>query len=121
MYKYSFEKLDVWIIAKELVKIIYLQTKSFPSSEQFGLTNQIRRSTISVASNLAEGSSRKTKKEQARFTQIAYSSLMELLNQIIISFDLGFLTNKDYLHVRTEIEKLTLKINALHKSQIIKK
>ncbi|MBA7686472.1 hypothetical protein ES703_94919 [subsurface metagenome] len=120
MHKYSFEKLDVWIMAKELVKLIYLKTKSFPSGEQFGLMSQIRRSAVSVASNIAEGSSRKTKKEQARFTQIAYSSLMELLNQIIISFELVFLKNEDYLLIRSQIENLTLKVNALHKSQLIK-
>lgn len=117
MHKYSFEKLDVWIMSKELVKIVYLKTKSFPSSEQFGLTNQIRRAAISVASNIAEGTSRQTKKEQARFTQIAYSSLMELLNQIIISYEIAFLNDEDYLLSRGEIENLTLKINALYRSQ----
>jgi four helix bundle protein len=118
MHKYSFEKLEVWMAAKELVKVIYLKTKSFPSSEQFGLTNQIRRAAVSIASNIAEGSSRKTKKEQARFIQIAYSSLMELLNQIIISFDLGLLINDDYTLIRAAIEKLSIKINALHRSQL---
>jgi len=98
--------------------LIYLKTNSFPLSEQFGLTNQIRRAAVSVASNIAEGSSRKTKKEQARFTQIAYSSLMELLSQIIISCELLFLNNEDYSLIRAKIESLTLKINALHKSQI---
>jgi four helix bundle protein len=118
MYKYSFEKLDVWIMSKELVKLLYLKTKSFPASEQFGLTNQIRRAAVSVASNIAEGCSRKTKREQARFTQIAYSSLMELLNQTIISYELDIVQNEDYLIIRDKIENLTLKLNALHNSQL---
>jgi four helix bundle protein len=85
MHTYSFEKLDVWILSKELVKLIYEQTECFPSKEQFGITNQIRRAAVSVASNIAEGTSRKTKKEQARYSQIAYSSLMELINQMVLA------------------------------------
>ena len=75
-YTFSFEKLKVWIDSKELIKAIYLITKAFPSEEKFGLTNQLRRASISVASNLAERTSRETHKDKARFTTIAYSSLM---------------------------------------------
>ena len=117
MYKYSFEKLEVWIMAKDLVKSIYIKTCTFPQNEQFGIVNQIRRASVSVASNIAEGCSRITGKEQARFTQIAYSSLMELLNQLIISFELSFLMENDYLSLRESVEKITVKLNALHKAQ----
>ena len=118
MYTYSFEKQDVWVEAKELVKAIYRHTKEFPSKEKFGITDQIRRASVSVVSNLAEGSSRKTKKEQARFSQIAYSSLMELLTQIILSFELGYLTESQYNSIREDIEKISYKLNQLHNSQI---
>jgi four helix bundle protein len=101
-----------------LVKAIYRHTKEFPSKEQFGITDQIRRASVSVVSNLAEGSSRKTKKEQARFSQIAYSSLMELLTQIILSFELGYLTESQYNSIREDIEKISYKLNQLHNSQI---
>jgi len=86
-YKYSFEKLNVWVDSKELIKIIYNIIKSFPDEEKFGLTNQLRRASISVASNLAEGTSRNTNKDMAHFTMLSFSSLMEVLNQIIIAHE----------------------------------
>ena len=84
-YKFSFEKLNVWIDSKEFIKQIYLITKTFPDEEKFGLINQLRRASVSIASNLAEGTSRNTNKDKAHFTTLAFSSLMEVLNQIIIS------------------------------------
>jgi len=117
-YVFSFEKLNVWIDSKELVKLIYLITKEFPSEEKFGLTNQLRRASVSVASNLAEGTSRITNKDKAHFTTLSFSSLMEVLNQIIISNELGFIREHDYQNIRTEIEKISNKLNALRKSQL---
>ena len=67
MYIYSFEKLEVWQLSKEFVKDIYRLTEKFPSEEKFGLTGQLRRASVSVSSNLAEGSSRKSAKEQAHW------------------------------------------------------
>lgn len=99
-YQYSFEKLKAWIEAKELVKLIYKTTSNYPSEERFGITNQMRRSSVSVASNLAEGSSRKTSKDQAHFSTMAFSSLMELLNQIIISYELDFISEELYNELR---------------------
>lgn len=75
---YSFEKLDVWKKARILTGTIYKISAKFPPEERFGLTSQIRRASVSVCSNLAEGSGRVSGKEQARFTEIAYSSLLEL-------------------------------------------
>ena len=72
---YSFEKLDVWQKSRALIKGIYRLTESFPSDEKFGLTNQLRRAGVSVASNLAEGTSRASGRDQARFTQLSYGSL----------------------------------------------
>lgn len=72
-----------------MVEEIYRVTKEFPRDERFGLTNQMRRCAVSVASNLAEGTSRMTKKDKAHFTTISFSSLMELLNQTIISKELA--------------------------------
>lgn len=117
-YTFSFEKLNVWIDSKELVKQIYLITKEFPSEEKFGLTNQLRRASISVASNLAEGTSRITYKDKAHFSTMAFSSLMEVLNQIIIAKELNFIEEKDYHTLRTEIEKISNKLNGLRKSQL---
>lgn len=80
MYQYSFEKLEVWKDAKELAKQIYVLTAEYPTEEKFGLTSQLRRASISVASNIAEGSSRSTSKDKAYSTTIAFSSAAEVLN-----------------------------------------
>jgi len=95
-YKFSFEKLNVWIDSKELIKIIYEITLTFPEVEKFGLTNQLRRASISVASNLAEGTSRITVKDKAHFSTMAFSSLMEVLSQIIIANELNYISDNDY-------------------------
>ncbi len=115
---YSFEKLTVWQESKELVKDIYRLTKEFPSEEKFGLISQLRRASVSIASNLAEGTSRKTNKDKAHFTTIAFSSAMEVLNQIIISKELNFISEKDYILVREKLEKISNMLNALRKSQL---
>lgn len=117
-YTFSFEKLNVWIDSKQLVKSIYLITKDFPSEEKFGLTNQLRRASISIASNLAEGTSRHTNKDKAHFSTLAFSSLMEVLNQIIIAHELEFLSEEDFQKIRTDIEKISNELNALRKSQL---
>ncbi len=117
-YLFSFEKLTVWVDSKELIKLIYSVTKNFPDEEKFGLTSQLRRATVSVASNLAEGTSRKTNKDKAHFTTISYSSLMEVLNQVIISKELNFINENDYSTIRDSIQKIANKLNALRNSQL---
>ena len=94
MKTFSFEKLLVWQKAKHLVLDVYQITNDFPKEEMYGLTSQLRRASISVTSNIAEGSSRKTPKDQNRFYVMAYSSGIEILNQLIISEALGFLNDK---------------------------
>jgi four helix bundle protein len=118
MYVYSFEKLEVWKESKKLTKIIYQITSRYPENEKFGLTSQLRRASISVCSNLAEGSARITPKDKAHFSTIAYSSLIEVLNQIIISYELDFIDESDYLNFRNLIENLSNKINSLRKFQL---
>ena len=119
-HKYSFEKLDVWQDSRVLANNVYKMTNTFPDYEKFGISNQMRRAAISVSSNIAEGTSRVSNKDQAHFYQIAYSSLMELLNQIIISNDLEFLSNETEQEMRQQIEKVADKINALRKSRLNK-
>ena len=91
MYEYNFEKLEVWKFSIDFAKKIYEITESFPDIEKFGLVSQIRRAVVSVSSNLAEGSAKQSLKDQARFTEMAFGSLMEILNQIILSFKLKFI------------------------------
>ena len=111
MREYSFEKLRVWQESRELVKLIYQVSAGFPSEERFGLTSQIRSAVISISSNIAEGSGRKHSKEQKQFYSIAYASLMEVLNQLILASDLGFteeqIVNEKY---RPLIEEISLKL-----------
>jgi four helix bundle protein len=113
--QYSFEKLEVWHDARELTKTIYEVTKGFPGDEKFGITNQMRRSVISVSSNIVEGSYRSTAKDKSNFMTIAYSSLMELLNQTIASLDLKYINEDQYTKIRSQIEKVSNKLNALTK------
>ena len=116
MKRYSFEKLDVWQKSKGFTVRIYEVTTDFPNAEKFGLVSQIRRASVSVSSNLAEGSSRTSSKDQARFYIMAYSSAVEVLNQLIISKDLNFLSKEVYKELRNEIEHITSMINRLHKA-----
>lgn len=115
---YSFENLLVWQKSIKLNVMIYKFTKTFPKEEMFGLKAQMRRSSVSISSNIAEGSGRHSAKDKARFTEIAYGSALELLNQTIISKDLFFLTNENYIDIRNEIEQITSMLDGLYKSQL---
>jgi len=118
MYIYSFEKLDVWQRARKLNSKIYTITKKFPKAETYGLVQQLRRASISISSNLAEGSSRNTYRDKARFTNIAYSSLMEVLNQLILSKDLDYINENEYLELRPLVEEIGNKLNSLLNYQL---
>ena len=120
MYIFSFEKLEVWVEAKDFSKNIYAITLKFPDTEKFGLISQLRRASISIASNIAEGSARKSFKDKAHFTTIAFGSAVEVLNQLIISFELNFVSEVDYFQLRGQLESVTNKLNALRDYQIDK-
>ena len=117
MRVYSFEKLECWQKARQLSVWTYGITQKFPSEEKFAMVSQMRRAAISIASNLAEGSSRKTAKDKNHFSTIAYSSTVELLNDLIIANDLKFITDENYLEGREKIECQTFLIAQLRKSQ----
>jgi len=118
MYQYAFEKLSAWIEAKELTKMIYSTTEFIPSDERYRLLSQLKKCAISVCSNLAEGSARRTKNDQAHFSTIAYGSTVEMLNQIILAYELGILDVDQYTRIRKQIEKVSFMIAALRKSQL---
>jgi four helix bundle protein len=120
MYIYSFEKLEVWNESKNFTKLIYAITLKFPDSEKFGLISQLRRASVSICSNIAEGTARNSFKDKAHFTTMAFSSVVEVLNQLILSFELNFITEKDYFKLRQDIESITNKLNGLRKYQISK-
>ena len=118
MYLHSFEKLNVWKESIDLVELIYEVTNKFPSVEKFGMISQMRRSSVSISSNIAEGTSRITNKDKAHFSTIAFSSTMELLCQVIISKRLNYITEEVYLLLREKILKISNMINALKNAQI---
>lgn len=100
----SYIELDVWIEARELVNQVYIETNDFPKEELYGITNQIRRSSISIPSNIAEGCGRQTPKDIIRFLYISRGSLYELETQLYLSNDLEFLSDKKLDNILSQIE-----------------
>lgn len=117
---YSFEKLECWQHARNTSAWVYKMTQSFPADEKFGLVSQMRRAAISIASNIAEGTSLISLKDQSHFSTMAYGIAIELLNDLIVSNDLKFLPNEPYEEGRAKIEKQTYLIASLRKSQQIR-
>jgi four helix bundle protein len=115
-FVYSFEKLDVWQEARLLVKEIYQVTESFPNSEKYGLSNQIQRAAVSVVSNIAEGVSRFSPKEQIRFIEVAYGSLTEVYCQLMIAMDLNYIDKDKLERLKPSILKISNQLNALKRS-----
>jgi four helix bundle protein len=113
---FGFEKLEVWQKAIELSDAVYAFTRSFPVDERFGLTSQLRRSSVSVASNIAEGSGRSSKPDFARFVEIAYGSLMELITQIKIATRQGFLPEPNYQAAYEKSEQIATMLSGLRNS-----
>jgi len=91
--KYSFEKLNAWQESRQLVVSVYQLLDKFPKFEKYALCDQLRRAIVSVPSNLAEGSGRLSAKEQLRFIEISYGSLMEAYCQLILANDLNYIDN----------------------------
>ena len=92
----DFRKLTVWEKAHAFVLLLYKETQAFPSSEQFGLTSQLRRASVSIPSNIAEGGGRNTDAELRRFCEIAMGSASEVEYQIFLCEELGFLSGDQH-------------------------
>jgi len=105
----SFTDLNAWQEGHKLVVMVYKVTKNFPQAEQFGLTNQLRRASASITSNIAEGFSRQSYKEKLQFYSMALGSLTEVQNQILISKDVGFLSKEEF----SEISQLTIIVSRI--------
>ena len=89
----SYKELKVWQRSYQLCLEIYKITKGFPDEEKYGLTSQLRRAAVSVPSNISEGYGRKTTPEYIQFLYIAYGSICEIETQILLSGDLGYISN----------------------------
>ena len=96
---FNFEKLEVWQKAIEFADDVYRITKSFPADERFGLTNQMRRAAVSISSNIAEGTSRSSRMDYARFVEIATGSLFEVVSQSFITQRQRLLSDADFHHL----------------------
>lgn len=101
-----YEKLQIWQKSINLVRLVYGVTRRFPKEEIYGITSQIRRASISVPSNIAEGSQRKSARDFGHFIEIAKGSLAELHTQLIIAHDLQYLSSKDKNDLCLCIEEL---------------
>ncbi len=112
----DFRKLKVWQKAHELALAIYRVSARFPKEELYGLTSQIRRASVSIRTNIAEGCGRSTDSEIARFLQISMGSAFETEYELLLSHDLGFLAKEDYLQIDTAIQETKRMIVALYKT-----
>ncbi len=113
---FNFEKLDVWQKAIDFADLIYNETRAFPAEERFGLTNQLRRAAVSISSNIAEGSSRSSKSDFARFVEIAAGSVFEVVSQAFIAHRQGFLSEDQFRKIYTDAEELSRMLSGLRKS-----
>jgi len=115
----SYKELKVWKKSVDLSVLIYKVTESFPKSETFGLTSQIRRCAVSIPSNIAEGQKRGSISEYIQFLRIAYGSGAELETQLLIAWKIGFLSSSDYddcLHLLDEIMRMLNKLISVLKN-----
>jgi four helix bundle protein len=109
----SFTDLYAWQKGHELAKQVYKNTYDFPAEEKFGLVSQIRRSALSVTSNIAEGFSRSSAKEKARYYEISLGSIYELQNQILLARDLKFLSQFNFSRISSLSVETAKLINSL--------
>ncbi|BCY29035.1 four helix bundle protein [Flavobacterium okayamense] len=115
---HNFKELEIWKRSRLFCSKVYDITSEFTESEKFGLTNQLRRASVSVPSNIAEGSSRNSNKEFGRFLEIAIGSCYELETQLLISLDLKFIspnTIEELLRDLNEIVKMIVRFKSVLK------
>jgi four helix bundle protein len=117
-YAFPFEKLRVWQDAREWISSVHEITENFPKSENYNLTSQLDRASVSVAANLAEGAGRTSMKDQAHFSQISYGSLMESACLTILASDRGYIDDEKLTEQRKSISGIANQINSLRKSQL---
>jgi len=113
---FKFEKLDIWQKAMEYADFVYMVTRSFPAEERFGLTSQLRRSAVSVSANIAEGSSRASDVDFARFIEIAYGSLLESVSELEIGRRQKFLREEDFKTAYSKAENLAKMLSGFRRT-----
>jgi four helix bundle protein len=111
----KYKDLIIWQRSVNLATDIYEVTSAFPSEEKYGLVSQMRRCTVSIPSNIAEGAGRSSDREYSRFLEIAYGSAYELETQLHISFNLKFIDSNNFKKLTDEIEEIQKMIFTLNK------
>lgn len=109
----DYKNLIVWQKSRLLVKTVYLHTKDFPQDEIFGLTNQIRRAAISIPSNIAEGYNRHSEKEFIHFLKIAKGSAAEVETQLLLSLDLGYVSDEQIQDTLSLVDEVLRMLGSL--------
>lgn len=109
----SYKELKVWQKSVELSVDVYKITRGFPKEELYGLTSQIRRSTVAIPANIAEGYARKSLKEYIQFLRISFSSGAELETHLIIANRIGILSDKEYERVNSDLSEVMRMLNVL--------
>ena len=103
---HRFKDLEIWKLIRIFCSEIYIITSNFPNSEKFRLTNQLRRSSVYVPSNIAEGCSRSSNKYFSRFLEIAIGSIYEIETQLLIAFDLGYINQSKLDELSFNIDRI---------------
>lgn len=114
--RFRFERLEVWQKSMQLAGEVYRATSSFPDHERFGLTSQIRRSAISISSNIAEGSGRTSDSEFARYLEIAYGSLMEVVSQAYLARQENYLDESQFQQMYQAADELGRMLSGFRKT-----
>ena len=114
----SFEKLEVYQLARKYKKEIKLISRTFPKEERFDLVSQINRSASSITANLAEGSGRASNLDQAHFTNMSYASGLEIIDHLNTALDLEYIDQDKYTSFRVELDKILGKLTSLYKFQV---
>ena len=113
---FNFEKLDTWQHAVDLAELVYCLTEKFPSEEKFGLSSQMRRAAVSISSNVAEGSSRSSRSDFARFVEIAAGSVFEVVSQSVLAKRKGLMSQGDFANLYAVCEKQSRMLSGLRRS-----
>jgi len=113
---FNFEKLEVWQKAIDFADLVYKETQPFPSEERFDLTNQLRRAAVSISSNIAEGSSRSSKNDFARFAEIVVGSVFEAVSQAFVARRQAFLGEDQFRKIYADAEELSRMLSGLRRS-----
>ena len=118
MEVFTYRKLLVYRRSKDFVRQVYCLLKLFPKEEQYALCDQLRRASISIASNIAEGMGRSSIKEQVHFIEIAYGSLNKVMCQLELAADFGYITTEELKNLEVQYEEIAKMLSGLRKSKL---